>query len=98
MSDPVRRRALGDQAIHLIHESAEAARDVERESRRARVDAASVRPTSGTSDLLGRPLRFMVAPGVGLDGKLRMVEVHDLLALAPIHLIGMDCLKGRSRE
>jgi hypothetical protein len=90
MSDPARRRALGDQAIHLIRESGDLARDIDRAARRARIDAACVRPVPGTSDLLGRPLRYEEVPGVGMDGKLQIVEVHDLTAMAPCHLLGLD--------
>ncbi len=53
---------------------------------RAKVDAASVRPTPGTSDLLARPLRATTAYGFTDTGKLGEVETHDLTALAPIHL------------
>lgn len=59
-------------------------------ARRRAVEAASVRPVPGTSDTLGWPLRVDALPGIasGLFGglRLRMVEAHDLTALAPMHL------------
>lgn len=58
-------------------------------ARRRAVEAASVRPESGTSDVLGRPLQATTLPWIkpGLLGfKLQMVESHDLTALAPMHL------------
>lgn len=84
------RCALGYQGIHLVTATAEKVAELDRAVLRAKVEAASVRPTPGTSDLLGRPLRVDALPGVtsGMFGGLRlqMVESHDLLALAPIHL------------
>lgn len=79
-------RALGDQALHLIRETAAASREVDRQALRARVEAASIRPTPGTSDLLGRPLSCGVCGSIGVDGKLRAIDTHDLVAMAPVHL------------
>ena len=79
-------RALGDQALHLIRDTAAVSREIDRQALRARVEAVSIRPTPGTSDLLGRPLSCTTCASIGVDGKLRAIETHDLLALAPIHL------------
>lgn len=89
------RRALGEQGLRLIEAAAARSqeidkqrsdRDRDRAALRARVEAASIRPTPGTSDLLGRPLSCGVCGSIGADGKLRAIDTHDLLALAPVHL------------
>lgn len=79
--------SLGPQALQLIRDSGELARDIDREARRARVEAASVRPAPGTSDALGRPLTAHTAARITGSGKLETTEVYDLVALAPVHLI-----------
>lgn len=97
MSRP--RQALGDQAIHLIKETAIAAEEVNRnarearKARRARIEAASRRPSPGTSDLLGSVLEVHTSAGIDNKGKLRAVDTYDLLKLAPIHL-KRDTTKG----
>lgn len=77
------RRALGVQALHLIRESADACVTIDRAAIRAKVDAASVRPTPGTSDLLARPVNGRL-PGIGDSPKT--VTVHDLVGMMPVHL------------
>lgn len=55
---------------------------------RLKLEAASARPSPGTSELLSRPLHTEVAVGYMRRGdKLSMVESHDLTAMAPIHLL-----------
>lgn len=85
MSQP-KRQALGDQAIHLIRETAETLRDVNQRAKRAAVEAASVRPSPGTSDILGRPLQVRSSAGIDHKGNLRAVDTYDLVGMAPIHL------------
>lgn len=81
-------RALGEQGLHIVKEAAQKAQEVERAARRARIEELSVRPAAGTSDLLGRPSRVTEAFGFGRNGKLAVVETHDLVGgLAPVHLI-----------
>lgn len=53
---------------------------------RTQIEAASVRPAPGSSDLLARPLRASTSYGYTENGKLGDVVTHDLCALAPIHL------------
>lgn len=55
--------------------------DRERRARRRRIEAM-VRPAPGTSELLSRPLSVEVR---GVGG--RDVEIHDLTAMAPMHLL-----------
>lgn len=85
----MRKRALGEQGIHLIRDTAERVADFERERLRLKVEEASSRPHPGTSDILGRPLAVSEAYGRERNGKLGIVETHDLTAMAPIHLIQM---------
>lgn len=82
-----RQAVLGERGLHLIRESAQAAQEIERAARRARIEEASVRPVAGTSDLLGRPLRVTESLGTLRNGKVGVVETHDLVAMAPIQLI-----------
>jgi len=83
-----RRSVLGDQALHLIHDVMVPAMDeLDRQALRAKVEAASIRPTPGTSDLLGTILEVRTSAGIDNRGKLRAVDTHDLLKLAPIHLV-----------
>lgn len=77
------RRALGVQAIHLIKESADDCAAIDKAALRARVDAASVRPTPGTSDMLARRVDGKL-PGLGDSPKT--VTVHDLVGMMPVHL------------
>ena len=79
------RRALGVQAIHLIRETAEIMADIERAALRAKVEAASVRPTPGTLDTLATPVSGKL-PGIGDSPKT--VDVHDLVGLLPVQLRG----------
>lgn len=59
----------------------------DRDTLRARLDVASVRPAPGSSDLLSRPLSHELVFGYTQGGKLsNEAEVHDLTAMAPIHL------------
>lgn len=90
------KRALGDQALHLIHQTGERLRELDRNALRQRVEEASVRPTPGSSDLLGRPLSVRTCAGIDDDGNLRAVDLHDLIGLAPIHLLARG-LKLRPR-
>lgn len=85
-----RRSVLGEQALHLVRETAKTAEEIDRVARRnalrRKVDKASERPTPGTSDLLGRPMQVGTIGGIGADGKLRAVDTYDLVGMAPIHL------------
>lgn len=59
----------------------------DRETLRARLEAASIRPTPGTSELLKHALHTEFAFGYSEGGKLTNdAPSHDLMALAPIHL------------
>lgn len=65
-----------------------AAPQFDRDTLRARLEAASARPSPGTSELLSRPLHTETVVGHARRGdKLSMVESHDLTAMAPIHLL-----------
>ena len=82
------RCALGHQGIHLVTATAEKMAELDRDLLRTKIKQASVRPSPGTSDLLGRPLRAVTVAVVDYDGKVKAVDVHDLTALMPVHLVG----------
>lgn len=102
MSAP--RRPLGEQALYVIREAGERAKNIDhvatttsratirvREALRARIDFASVRPLPGTSHLLSenRPLA-KEHHGVDREGKPGKVMVYDLVGTAPV----LWCRKG----
>lgn len=78
------RRALGDQAIHLIRETAKTCTEIDRAALRAKIDAASIRPTPGTSDLLARSVSGEL-PGTAKRGP-KTVKVYDLTGMMLVHL------------
>lgn len=90
-------RALGEQGLRLVEETAAKLRDVEKAAKAARqavrrkVESASQRPVPGSSDLLAGPVGGELR-GVGGLGNPKTVTVHDLTSgggtggLAPIHL------------
>lgn len=82
------RCALGHQGIHLVTATAAKVEELDRSVLRAKVEAASVRPTPGTSDLLGRPLRVETVGVVDGSGKVKAVNTHDLTGMMPVHLAG----------
>lgn len=93
------RAALGEQGLHIVREAAYRAGELsveierarkrgERERRQAVVEQRSVRPAVGTSEMLSRPLTMGVSAGVDGRGKIREVETHDLVGMAPCHLKG----------
>ena len=67
---------------------AEKVAELDRQLLRVKVEDASVRPTPGTSDLLRQSLRVETVGAIGGDGKVKAVDVHDLTAMMPIHLVG----------
>lgn len=84
-----RRQALGEQGLRLVEETATKIRDIDKAAkaaRRRRVEAASQRPAPGSSDLLGRTMAVSTSAGVDDNGKVRTMEVYDLVGMAPIHL------------
>lgn len=85
-----RRKVLGEQALHIVRETAQQVREMDRRrsALRRKIDRASVRPAPGTSDLLGLPLRVRSTGGIDPNGKLRVVDTYDLLGMMPIHLKG----------
>lgn len=83
-----RRPALGDQGLRIVRETAEQVRKMDRcrSALRRKIAKASERPAPGTSDLLGRPLTVGTSGGIDPNGKLRAVDVYDLVGMMPIHL------------
>lgn len=92
MSTP--RRPLGEQALYVIREAADRCQEVSREALRAKVEAASVRPTPGTNHQLSenRPLADQDHEYHGVDrqGKPGKIKVYDLVGVAPV----LWCRKG----
>jgi hypothetical protein len=82
-----RSSVLGEQAIHLVRETAKIVHemDINRVALRRKIEKAT-RPAPGTSDLLGRPMRVGTSGGIDPNGKLRVVDTYDLVGMAPIHL------------
>lgn len=82
------RTALGEQALHLIRDTADALRELDRDALRRRVEEASVRPSPGTGNALQQSLGDIVAaPGHHFKG------AHDATSIMPVHLIGSRITK-----